>query len=197
VVDPGYSPPIPGTSSLAQPGAASTGSSSRAASPTLPTSRALAPALAAASFVLSRSVAAWYFVTQAASSVGVYIIRAAPDLSALTGVIAASSTLCLWLSSKQPRQNKKRDNFVKKAKLDTYPDRGIRGFVSGFPVPLDGFYDGPSVEPPVGLVLLRAWADEAPGVLCTDEAIWPRVLTPDNGTLASGVDIAVPPDNEV
>jgi hypothetical protein len=129
--------------------------------------------------------------------VGVHIIRAAPDLSALTGVIAASSTLRLWLSSKQPRQNKKRDNFVRKARRGTYPDKGIKGLDSGFPEPLDGFCDGPSVEPPVGLVLLGAWADEAPGVLCTDEAILPRVLTPNNGALASDVDIAVPPVDEV
>jgi hypothetical protein len=87
------------------------------------------------------------------------------------GVIAASSTLRLWLSIKQPRQNKKRDDFVRKAKRDTYLDKGIRGFVSGFPEPLDGFCDGPSVEPPVGLELLRAWVDEAPRVLCADEAI--------------------------
>jgi hypothetical protein len=66
------------------------------------------------------------------------------------------STLCLWLTSKQPRQNKKQDNFVGKAKRDTYPDRGIRGFVSGFPKPLDGFCDGPSVETLIGLVLLGA-----------------------------------------
>jgi hypothetical protein len=72
------------------------------------------------------------------------------------GVIATSSTLCLWLSSKRPRQNKKRDNFFKKARRDTYLDRGIKGFVSGFPEPLDGFCDGPFVEPPVGLVLLGA-----------------------------------------
>jgi hypothetical protein len=73
----------------------------------------------------------------------------------------------------------------------------MKGFVSGFPEPLDGFYDGPSVEPPVGLVLLRAWANEEPGVLSADEAIWPRVLTPDDGALASDIDVAVPPDNEV
>jgi hypothetical protein len=82
-------------------------------------------------------------------------------------------------------------------KRDTYLDRGIRGFISDFPEPLDGFCDGPSAEPPVGLVLLIAWADEASGILCADEAIWPRVLTPDDGTLASDIDIAVPPDNEV
>jgi hypothetical protein len=72
------------------------------------------------------------------------------------GVMAVSSTLCLWLSSKQPRQDKKQDNFVRKARRDTYPDKGIKGFVSGFPEPLDGFCDGPSVKPSVGLVLLVA-----------------------------------------
>jgi hypothetical protein len=87
------------------------------------------------------------------------------------GVIAVSSTLRLWLSSKQPRQNRKRDNFVGKARQDTYLDKGIKGLVFGFSKPLDGFCDGPSVEPPVGLVLLGAQADEAPEVLCADEAI--------------------------
>jgi hypothetical protein len=33
---------------------------------------------------------------------------------------------------------------------------GIRGLGSGFPEPPDDFYEGPSVEPPVGLVLLGA-----------------------------------------
>jgi hypothetical protein len=60
----------------------------------------LAPALAAASLVLSRSVVAWYLVTQAASSAGIRIIKVAPDLSALTGVGVMSSALHLWLSSK-------------------------------------------------------------------------------------------------
>jgi hypothetical protein len=50
---------------------------------------------------------------------------------------------------------------------------GIRGLDSGFTEPPDGFCEGPSVEPPVGLVLLGARADGAPEVLCTDEAIWP------------------------
>jgi hypothetical protein len=49
--------------------------------------------LVAASFVLSRFVAAWYLVTQAASSAGIHIIKAAPDLSALMGVRAMTSTL--------------------------------------------------------------------------------------------------------
>jgi hypothetical protein len=64
------------------------------------TSWALAPALAPAFLSLSRSVAAWHLATQAASSAGVRIIKAAPDLSALTGVGVASSALRLWLSSK-------------------------------------------------------------------------------------------------
>jgi hypothetical protein len=74
---------------------------------------------------------------------------------------------------------------------------GIKGLISSFPEPLDSFCDGPSVEPPVGLVLLGAWADEAPKVLCTDEAIWPRVLTPDDGALASDINVAILPDNKV
>jgi hypothetical protein len=61
-------------------------------------------------------VVAWYLATQAASSVGVRIIRAAPDLSTLTGVEAASSTLRLWLSSQQTRQNKERDDLVRKTR---------------------------------------------------------------------------------
>jgi hypothetical protein len=56
--------------------------------------------LVAASLSLSRSVAAWHLVTQAASSADVRIIKAAPDLSALTGVRDVNSTLRLWLSSK-------------------------------------------------------------------------------------------------
>jgi hypothetical protein len=65
--------------------------------------------LVATFLILSRSVAAWYLVTQAASSAGVRIIKAVPDLSALMGVRAVSSTLRLWLSSKQMRQNNERD----------------------------------------------------------------------------------------
>jgi hypothetical protein len=49
--------------------------------------------LAVASLVLNHSVVAWYLVTQVASSTGVRIIKAAPDLSALTGVGVASSAL--------------------------------------------------------------------------------------------------------
>jgi hypothetical protein len=48
---------------------------------------------------------------------------------------------------------------------------GIRGFALGFPEPLEGFCDGPSVEPLVDLKLLGAWADEASRVLYAVEAI--------------------------
>jgi hypothetical protein len=41
-------------------------------------------------------------------------------------------------------------------KRNTYLDMGIRGFIPGFLKPLDGFYDGFSVKPPVGLELLGA-----------------------------------------
>jgi hypothetical protein len=78
--------------------------------------------------------------------------------------------LRLWLSSEQTRQNKE---------------------------PPDGFCEGPSVEPPVGLVLLGARADGAPEVLCADEVIWPRVLTLDDGALASDADVATPPVGKV
>jgi hypothetical protein len=107
-IDLGSDPPMLGTSSLASPGTALTSFGSRVASPGPATSWALTPALAAASLILSRSVATWNLTTQAASSAGVYIIKATPDLSALMGVRAASSTLCLWLSSKQTRQIKER-----------------------------------------------------------------------------------------
>jgi hypothetical protein len=56
-------------------------------------------------------VVAWYLATQAASSAGVRIIRAALDMSALMGVGAASSTLRLWLNSEQTRQDKEGDDF--------------------------------------------------------------------------------------
>jgi hypothetical protein len=46
-------------------------------------------------------------------------------------------------------------------------------------------------------VLLGAWDDEAPEALCADEAIQPQVLTPDDGALASEVDVDVPPVDEV
>jgi hypothetical protein len=99
-IDPSSNPPAPGTSSLASPGTASVSSGPRVASPGPATSWALALALVTASLSLSRSIAACHLVTQAASSAGVRIIRAAPDLSALTGVGATSSALRLWLSSK-------------------------------------------------------------------------------------------------
>jgi hypothetical protein len=127
VVDPGYGPPLPGPSCLVPLRASSTCSDPCVASPTPAPSWALAPALAAASFALSRSVAAWHFVTQAASSAGVRFIRAALVLSALTGVIATSSTLRLWLRSKQPRQNEKRDNFVRKGEAKHLPRQGDQG----------------------------------------------------------------------
>jgi hypothetical protein len=74
---------------------------------------------------------------------------------------------------------------------------GIRGLDSGLPEPPDGICEGSSIEPPVGRVLLRARADGAPEDLCADEAIWPRVLTPVNGALASDTDIIAPPAGRV
>jgi hypothetical protein len=68
---------------------------------------------------------------------------------------------------------------------------GIRGLVPGFPEPSEALGDGPSVEPLVGLELPRAWADETP------KAVWPRVLTPDDGTLTSGIDATSPPPDKV
>jgi hypothetical protein len=56
-------------------------------------------------------------------------------------------------------------------KQNTYLDMGIRGFTPGFPEPLYGFYDGPSIEPFVGPGLLRALADKASGVLLAIKAI--------------------------
>jgi hypothetical protein len=70
---------------------------------------------------------------------------------------------------------------------------GIRGLDSGLPEPPDGIYEGPSVEPPVGRVLLGARANGAPKDLYADEAIWPRVLTPVDGALASDADVVAPP----
>jgi hypothetical protein len=46
-------------------------------------------------------------------------------------------------------------------------------------------------------VLLGARADGTPEVLCADEAIWPRVLTPDEGALALDADVAAPPVDKV
>jgi hypothetical protein len=69
---------------------------------------------------------------------------------------------------------------------------GTRGLDPGKPEPPDGTCDGPTVEPPVGWVLLRARADGASKDLCAAEAIWPRVLTPVDGALASDADAAAP-----
>jgi hypothetical protein len=74
---------------------------------------------------------------------------------------------------------------------------GSRGLDPGLPEPLDGTCEGPSVEPPVGQVLLGAQADGAPKDLCTDEAIWPRVLTPVDGALTSDADVIAPPADRV
>jgi hypothetical protein len=74
---------------------------------------------------------------------------------------------------------------------------GIMGIDSSLLGPPNGFCEGPSVEPPVGRVLLRAWVDGAPKDLCADEAIWPRVLTPVDGALASDTDVIAPPIGRV
>jgi hypothetical protein len=74
---------------------------------------------------------------------------------------------------------------------------GIRGSVPGFPELPKAPYDGPSVEPLVGLELLRAWADDVPEVLYVIRAVWPRVLTPDDGAPASSVEATAPPTDEV
>jgi hypothetical protein len=118
-------------------------------------------------------------------------------LSALAGIMTAGSALRLWLHSELERQNKKQNKLVRKTKWNTYPDMGIRGLVPGLPEPPEAPCGGPSVEPLIGLELLRARVDEAPGVLCAIRAIWPRVLIPDVDALASGIDIAAPPANKV
>jgi hypothetical protein len=100
-------------------------------------------------------------VTQAASSADIHIIRAAPALSALAGVMATDSALRLWLHNERVRENKKPNKPIRKPKQGTYPDIGIRGFAPGFPELLEGFYNGPSTEPLVGPELLRALANEA------------------------------------
>jgi hypothetical protein len=56
-------------------------------------------------------------------------------------------------------------------KQNTYPDMGTRGFIPCFPKLLDGFFDGPFVEPLVSLELLGAWTNKASEVICADEAI--------------------------
>jgi hypothetical protein len=48
---------------------------------------------------------------------------------------------------------------------------GIRGLDSGLPEPPDSLCEGPSVEPPVGRVLLGARVNGALEDLCADEAI--------------------------
>jgi hypothetical protein len=67
---------------------------------------------------------------------------------------------------------------------------GTRGLDSGRPEPPGDTCDGPTVEPPVGRVLLGARADGASEDLCAAEAISPRVLTPVDGALASDADAA-------
>jgi hypothetical protein len=74
---------------------------------------------------------------------------------------------------------------------------GIRGLVPGFPELPKAPCDGPSIEPLVGLELPRAWTDEVPEVLCVIKLVWPRVLTPVDDALVSGVDTASPPADEV
>jgi hypothetical protein len=69
---------------------------------------------------------------------------------------------------------------------------GTRDLESGRPEPPGGTCDGPTVEPPVGRVLLRARADGASEDLCTAEAIWPWVLTPIDGALAYDADADAP-----
>jgi hypothetical protein len=69
---------------------------------------------------------------------------------------------------------------------------GTRGLDLGKPEPPDGTCYGPTVEPPVGQVLLGARADGASEDLCAAEAIWPWVLMPVDGALASNVDAAAP-----
>jgi hypothetical protein len=105
--------------------------------------------------------------------------------------------LRLRLHNEEVRQNENRNKLVRKIKQTTYPYMGIRGFAPGFPEPLDDFCDGPSTEPLVGPRLLGAVADEAAGVFFAIEAVWPRVLMPDDGALVSGIGVADLPANEV
>jgi hypothetical protein len=70
---------------------------------------------------------------------------------------------------------------------------GSRGLDPGKPEPPDGTCDGPSVEPPIGRVLLGARVDGASEGLCVAEAIWPRVLMPIDGALASDDNAVAPP----
>jgi hypothetical protein len=70
---------------------------------------------------------------------------------------------------------------------------GIKGFAPDFPEPPEAFCGGPSAEPPVGLELLRVWVD---GLFAVKD-VWPQVLTPDDATLASSIDVTSPPADEV
>jgi hypothetical protein len=81
-----------------------------------------------------------------------------------------SSALRLCLSDKQMRQNKKWDHQSWKTGQKTYPDRGTRGLDLSRPEPPGGAYDGPTIEPPAGRVLLGALANGASKVLCAAEA---------------------------
>jgi hypothetical protein len=74
---------------------------------------------------------------------------------------------------------------------------GIRGLDSGLPEPPDDICEGPSIVPHVGRVLLGARADGVPKDLCADETIWPRVLMPVDGALASDADVVAPPAGRV
>jgi hypothetical protein len=74
----------------------------------------------------------------------------------------------------------------------TYPDKGTRGLDRGRPVPPGGACDGPTVEPPVGRVLLGALANGVAEDLCAAEASWPRVLTPVDSAPASDANAAAP-----
>jgi hypothetical protein len=70
--------------------------------------------------------------------------------------MAVGSALRLRLHNERERDNKKQNELVRKTTQNTYPDMGIRGFALSFPKPPEGFCDGPSVEPLVGLELLAA-----------------------------------------
>jgi hypothetical protein len=111
--------------------------------------------------------------------------------------MAAGSALCLRLHNEREHENEKRTKRIRKIKQSTYSDMGTRGFAPGFPELVEGFYDGPSVEPLVGPKLLGAWADEASRVIFAVEAVWPRVLTPDDGALVTSVDVIDLLANEV
>jgi hypothetical protein len=69
---------------------------------------------------------------------------------------------------------------------------GTKRLDPGRPEPPDGACDGHTIEPPAGLVLLRALASGASKVLCAAKASWPRVLTPIDGAPASDADVTAP-----